>query len=199
MLDQTNNHPEESLFHAYLDDELPHSRRKEFEEHVTHCQECTITLTSLKDLFIKIEGLPLFDLSTDLSHDIVSLINTQNQIEPLLKRTLWIQIAITITMFVIMFSLFPSNMVHDNLSDVANMVVSGFEMVMTSLNEITDAITLPLSNIRSLEFYFLDFSISDYLPTNFLITLSVCSGLLWLIGNRILLPYKPFSNTQNGG
>jgi hypothetical protein len=199
MLNQTNNHPEASMFHAYLDDELPHSTKKEFEDHVTHCQECTITITELKDLFIQIEGLPLFELSTDLSHDIVSILNTQNQIEPLLKRTTWVQIGITIIMFVIMFSLFPSNLIHDNLSDAAKMVFSGFEMVMTSLNEITDAIILPLLNIRSLEFYFLDFPISDYLPTNILLTLSVCSGLLWLIGNRILLPYHPPTNSQNGG
>ena len=199
MRNQTNNHPDELMLHAYLDNELPHSIIEELNDHINHCQECARTIKKIKKLFEQIERLPTIELSTDFSKAIVNTINTQYRVSPILKRTTRLQIIISIGFIIIILLFFSPDVIPNTFIDIGNLLVSGFEMLMISFTKFMDVFPSVLSNINSFEISIGDFSISEHLPTNFLITLSICSGILWFIGNRILLPYKSQINSQNGG
>ena len=71
MQDPMNNHPEEITFHVYLDNELSHFERENFESHLSGCQKCQFTLFELEEIFTKIEGIFPVEYGSDISPFVV--------------------------------------------------------------------------------------------------------------------------------
>ncbi len=69
------NHPNDSLLHAYLDEELEPGQRAELEAHLQSCRACTRDLERLRQLFTSIEGLPDRGLTRDLTPAILSALS----------------------------------------------------------------------------------------------------------------------------
>lgn len=199
MHNRINNHPKEIAFHEYLDYELSQSERESFEEHLSNCQECAEALLALEDLFVQIAGISPVEISNDLSPEILEKIIQFNRIEPLLKRAVWFQIAAIIGLIFILFSHVPNKIFQNTLIEIQNNFVSVITSIITSLSEIISAI---LQNVSRIEFVRIEnwgFLAKDYLSANLLIVLFISTGLLWFVGNRILLPKSSITHSPNGG
>ena len=70
-----SNHPNESLLHAYLDEELERGERIELETHLKSCSECTADLERVRRLFLAIEAIPDERLDRDLGPDVLQALS----------------------------------------------------------------------------------------------------------------------------
>jgi hypothetical protein len=199
MHDPINNHPKEITFHEYLDNELSSSERGKFENHLNNCQKCAQALSNLKELFTQIENLPPIEFVNDISPSVVEEINRFIKIEPIIKRVAWIQISIVSILIAALFSLISIEFIQTSLSNFIN--VLGLN-IAKSASTVSDSFSTLLNQFPCFGIQFpplLDLLAKDYLSINFLLAITIISGLLWFIGNKILLLNSLISHSPNGG
>lgn len=196
---QKNNHPKEFFFQEYLDKELSPSDRRNFEKHINWCEKCREVMLELQDLYSQIEGLSEFEAPSDLSPVILDRIKSVKRVEPLLKRMTTIQIALTTILVLISFSLTSFDLINSSLSDILAIVLSGLQK---SIGAIFDGINSFYYLITNIKFSFNNidtFSVLDAPSLNHLLLFTISSGLLWLLGNKVLLTRINHNYTINGG
>lgn len=199
MHNPSDPHPDEITFNEYLDNELSLSEREKFEKHLSGCQECALTLSALKELFTQIEGLQPIEFSRDISPFVVNEIIHIGKLEPLLKRTTWLQIStisILLTGVIILASI---ESIKNTFSNLVNDFGSNFVMLISLISSFFNSF---ISQTINMEIHFLSIPhniIPDNIPFNLLIIITVFISLLWLAGNRILLPNSSIFHSQNGG
>jgi len=196
---QKNNHPQEFLFQEYLDKELSVSDRMNFEKHINWCVKCEEVMLELQDLYSQIEGLSEFEPPSDLSPEILNRIKSVKRVEPLLKRMTMIQISFTSVLVIISLSIISLDLFNSILSDFMTLVLSGLQKSIlsifdgiSSLYNIITNIEVTFSNIDAL-------SVLDAPSLNHLLLFTISSGLLCLLGNKILLTRINHNYTINGG
>ena len=156
-------------------------------------------MLELQDLYSQIEGLSEFEPASDLSPVILDRIKSVRKVEPLLKRMTTVQIALTTILMLISFSLTSFDLINSALSDILTIVLSGlqksiwsiFDGISSFYNLITN-IEVTFSNIDAL-------SVLDAPSLNHLLLFTISSGLLWLLGNKVLLTRINQNFTINGG
>jgi hypothetical protein len=196
---QKNNHPQEYIFQVYLDEELSPSHRRNFEKHINWCEKCREVMLELQDLYSQIEGLSEFEPPSDLSTVILDRLIYGKKGEPLLKRMTMIQISFTSVLVIISLSITSLDLINSILSDLLTLILSGLQKSIWSIidgissfyNLITN-IKIPFSNIDV-------FSVFNAPSLNHLLLFAISSGLLWLLGNRVLLSRINHTYKINGG
>ncbi|MGD8457929.1 MAG: zf-HC2 domain-containing protein [Anaerolineales bacterium] len=192
-------HPDETTFHEYLDNELSLSEIEKFEKHLSVCQECVQNLSGLKDLFTQIQGIIPVETPKDISTLVVNEITHISKLEPLLQRTAWLQISIISILIAAVFSLVSIDNLQNILSPFFNNFISNIATSISIISSYFDSLS---DHLLTLEIPFLNLPhqiTPDNLPFHLLITFTVFSGLLWFVGNRILLPNSSIYYSQNGG
>ena len=196
---QKNNHPQEFLFQEYLDKELSVSDRRNFEKHINWCVKCEEVMLELQDLYSQIEGLSEFEPPSELSPEILNRIKSVKRVEPLLKRMTMIQISFTSVLVIISLSIISLDLINSFLSDLLTLVLSGLQK---SIWSIFDGISSFYNLITSIEITFSNIdalSVLDAPSLNHLLLFTISSGLLWLLGNKVLLTRINQNFTINGG
>ena len=199
MHDPIDNHPQEMVFHEYLDNELSSNERERFEDHLSGCQKCTQTLSALEELFAQIESIPPIKFTNGIFYSVVEEINHFTRIEPLIKQTAWVQFGIISILTAALLSLVSIETIQSSLSNaLINLRVS----IATNVSTISKFIASLPSQFPSLEIQFFhpwDLVSANYLSVTLLLTITLVSGLLWFVGNKILLPNSSISHSPNGG
>ncbi len=196
---QKNNHPKEFFFQEYLDKELSPSDRRNFEKHINWCEKCKEVMLELQDLYSQIEGLSEFEAPSDLSPVILDRIKSVKRVEPLLKRMTTIQITLTTILVVISFSLTSFDLINSSLSDILTIVLAGLQKSIWSIFDGINSFYYLITNIK-ISFNNIDaFSVLDAPSLNHLLLFTISSGLLWLLGNKVLLTRINQNFTINGG
>ena len=196
---QKNNHPQEFIFQEYLDRELSPSDRRNFEKHINWCEKCREEMLELQDLYSQIEGLSKFEPPSDLSTEILNRLKSGKIGEPLLKRMTMIQISFTFVLVTISLSIISLDLINSFLSDLLTLVLSGLQK---SIWSIFDGISSFYNLITSIEVTFSNIdalSVLDAPSLNHLLLFTISSGLLWLLGNKVLLTRINHNYTINGG
>jgi hypothetical protein len=196
---QKNNHPQEFIFQEYLDKELSPSDRRSLEKHINRCEKCREVILELQDLYSQIEGLSEFEPPTDLSPEILNRIKSVKRVEPFLKWMTTVQIALTTILVLISFSLTSFDLINSSLSDILTIVLSNFQ---ESTKSIFEAISNFNTFITNVEIAFIDINthlIVNTFTLNHLLLFTISSGLLWLLGNKVLLTRINHNFTINGG
>lgn len=196
---QKNNHPQEFIFQEYLDNELSPSDRRNFEKHINWCKKCREEMLELRDLYSQIEGLSEFEPPSDLSTEILNRLKSGKIGEPLLKRMTMIQISFTSVLVTISLSIISLDLINSFLSDLLTLVLSSLQK---SIWSIFDGISSFYNLIMNIEITFSNIdalSVLDAPSLNHLLLFTISSGLLWLLGNKVLLTRINHNYTINGG
>jgi hypothetical protein len=199
MQNPINNHPQEIVFHEYLDNELSSPERENFETHLSYCQKCAQALFTLKDLFTQIEGLPQIDYSDDFSLSVIDEINHLTAIEPQIKRTTWIQISIISILMTILFSSISGESIQSSLSNTLNNLGTSIAAIASAITEFTTTFPVQFPDFNILFFPNWDVFPFDFLTIKITFAITIASGLLWFVGNRILLQNSSLYQSANGG
>ena len=199
MYSQSNDHPSENILQEYLDHELAIPDRKILEEHLKICQRCNGKLNSLEKLYSQIKEMPEISLSKDLSSAIIGRIESQPNVNPPFPR--WV-VFTQILVAVIAITSFPYNFSLDiNFPDLSRFQISWFSNVQQFFNSIPNGISSLYQSVLEVDFIFsfrLFFSSSDFLSSGYILLLTISAGLLWVVGNKILLSNLN-QNKFNGG
>jgi hypothetical protein len=199
MNELLNNHPEEYTFHEYLDDEMSSFERRNFKIHLSSCQKCSNNLAILEQLFVQIEEYSPIEFTKDISSVVIREINHFIQIEPIVKRTTWLQIGIILILFAASFSSVSIEIFQSRLSAILNNLGTSVAMNASVIADFF--LSLP-GQITNLEVHIprtQDLLSINYLSINFLLSITVILSFLWFIGNRFLLPNSLISHSKNGG
>jgi len=199
MCNPTNNHPDEIVFHEYLDDELPPSERENFESHLSKCQKCAQALSTLEELFTQIDSLQPIEFINDISPSVIKEINHFIRIEPLIKRTAWVQISIILILMVALFSLVSMETIQSSISNAFSNLGESIATNVSTITEFFDSLPNQFPNLEFQSLSHLSLFTADYLSITLLSTITIVSGLLWFIGNKILLPNSIITHSSNGG
>lgn len=81
MTDQTNHLSEEQL-QSVLDGALEVKEAAEIHSHLKDCPDCQKKLARLEDLALRLESLPEFQLSRDLSGPVISRLRDEKELSP---------------------------------------------------------------------------------------------------------------------
>lgn len=199
MKSQSKKHPSEIDFHAYLDGELSQPERDRFEAHIHQCDSCQRSLANTEELFHQIEGLPTQEFSIDLSTAVVNEINQHRRFEPFILRTTWAQGIATVALIAAIFYFL-------SVTGFQNQMIAGLNTFILdasySLDTIAAAFWAQFQDMLLIDYSQLlrwEFPSTQLINTNLLIALSISSGLLWVVGNRLLLPKLSIRHSANGG
>ncbi len=194
------SHLDDSTLDGYLDSALPPARRAEVDSHLAACRECAARLDQMRALFIALDSLPESPLERDLAAGVLSIIRTSGlnprpprQLAPILRALVAAQGLLALALLAAAVPFAAQLLQRPELtqftseatrlfSDLSSSVLLEWNLVLAEAGRL---LTLPAS--------------SPGLPLPPLSTLGLAlvllaAGLMWLVGNGVLL--KEIANSR---
>lgn len=162
-------HLTEETLNEYLDHALPPVARAEADAHLADCAVCAAELESLRVLFTEIESVPEAALERNLAPAVVAQISTSRVGVPRLVS--WALVIQGIATLVVLASL-------SLLADFSALTLPPIPLTWPTLPPVPDVASW---------FMLPSFSFNFNPPVFLLVLLIVSAGLLWLVGNGLLL------------
>lgn len=187
MVEGHQEHPDESLLHAYLDETLDPRAHGALVAHLTLCPECAETVAELLNLYSALESLPEEPLSRDLAPAVMRAIQPGYLAASRMRTLLTTQLVLALAMLALLgrgwrIGLAPLDLVevgrrvegliHSAAYGLLNRVLEG---TLTTWQWIGRQLKLDLASIPSA------------LPAVEVWGVTAFAVVLWLFGNGFIL------------
>jgi hypothetical protein len=180
-------HPDEWIFHEYLDGECSDEARAEFEDHLAGCPECADRLEELMILFRRIEALPDLALDTDLTPAVLEAITGPVYSFPAIRWVMVGQILGAVAAVAVAWPLIRESVIRLGIASLgATLRVTLTDWTLTLMEHWS---TFSKSVIAFWPEHKPLFEMGPRLgiPTAGLWLLAASALLAWLVGNRVVL------------
>lgn len=167
------SHLTDDTLNEYIDNALAPASRAEVDAHLAVCATCSAELDVLRALFAQIESLPEVALQRDLAPAVVGRLPIRAQMP---RPVRWVLVAQGVAALVILAALLPLL----DFSALQLPTLSPNWFILPALPTFSDLLARNSLTLPSL-------SLPIDLPALSLVLLLVSAGLLWLIGNGLLL------------
>ncbi len=186
-MNRIDNHPEEIIFHEYLDGALDVANRKIFEAHLAGCKGCAAQLARLQEVFAHISALPEIRGGMNLKARVMAALDEPVIPSPLFRWAVAAQVALATVALAVGWpilrdwgeaTLLPQISATGSVLAEANAIE-----LQQAWVELTGSMRLAIETAQvSLP------SIPNFVMASSLLLPLVASGaLLWLVGNGVLL------------
>ena len=178
-------HLPDDLLNEYLDGYLSASQTFEVETHLATCAGCAARAQSLRVLFTTLDELPNLPLNKDFSKSVLRAVRPEVALPRPWKWAVWGQLALT----ALLIALALPTILQSEWITALHLSPDFFPEPLTNasvvFNESTQTISQTVEQVmarfQALQSPNLPFSI------NVLIPILLATGLLWLVGNGLLL------------
>jgi hypothetical protein len=184
----SDDHLSDNLLNEYLDSFLSAEARWSVENHLMGCDVCTARFEMLNLLFAELDHLPDLRLERDLSQ---AVLRTVHPVEILPRRwqwALWGQLGLAVWLFALAIPTLMRSELFLNLQLYhlqASEILNRFsEMFIRPIYWIKESLFQLLNNFQAIHLPELPFSLVVLMP------ILLATGLLWLVGNGLLLKNK---------
>ncbi|HNB53385.1 MAG TPA: zf-HC2 domain-containing protein [Anaerolineales bacterium] len=181
-------HLPDELLNEYLDGYLSASQTDDVETHLATCATCAARADSLRALFTTLDDLPDLPLNKDFSKSVLRAIRPEVVLPRPWKWAVWGQLALAALLLALTL---PTLSQNDWLSRLIQ--TPDFPAPLTQLGlffeQFTEAITQTAIQVQK--------GLQAFQTPNLPVSLSVllpillATGLLWLVGNGLLLKERP--------
>lgn len=178
-------HLTEELFNELLDETLPQENVLALEAHLAVCAECSARLDQIARLFSDLENLPELQMNRDLSGFVVQAIRPNLEIPRQWKWAILTQFALA--GLILMFTI-PALLTSDVVNAMGLFWTSEIINNPIRLDFVFQIELYILNLMQFISFEVQNFQIPD-LPLTLVTVLPILmtSGILWLVGNGLLL------------
>ncbi len=178
-------HLPDDLLNEYLDGYLSASQTDTVETHLATCAGCAARAQSLRVLFTTLDDLPDLPLNKDFSKSVLRAVRPEVALPRPWKWAVWGQLALT----ALLIALALPTILQSEWITALHLSPDFFPEPLTNasvvFNEFTQTISQTvaqgMARFQALQSPNLPFSI------NVLIPILLATGLLWLVGNGLLL------------
>lgn len=167
------SHLTDDTLNEYLDNALALSARADVDSHLAVCAACTAALESLRALFVEIESLPEAALQRDLAPAVVARLPVRVAMS---RPVRWALAAQALTALALLAALLP--FVDFSLLKLPTLSPDWF--ILPALPTLSDLLAQFTVTLPSL-------SLPINPPALLLVLLLASAGLLWVVGNGLLL------------
>lgn len=177
-------HLPDELLNEYLDGFLSASQTDEVETHLATCADCAARADSLRALFTTLDDLPDLPLNKDFSKSVLRAIRPEVVLPRPWKWAVWGQLALAALLIAVSL---PTLLQTEWLARL--IPTPDFPAPLTQLGAFfeqftetaTQTVSQWLAGFQTLQSPSLPVSLSVLLP------ILLATGLLWLVGNGLLL------------
>ncbi|MDH5506258.1 MAG: zf-HC2 domain-containing protein [Anaerolineae bacterium] len=201
-MDPSNQHIREPEYHRYLDNELSAAKRQAVDSHLSICELCSAQLDEIQLLFDRIAEVEQIELWIDLAPRVIADILERERLLRRLTAMTIAQVAFSIIVLVVFWPFLPQGLAQwksewsSYLIDIPMLVREYTGSLLASSGELAGYFQAVEFKPALPAFSFLQVDVSMMS----IAALLVSAAMLWLVGNRVLLPQTNLTrNHSNGG
>ena len=181
-----DTHPSDEILYEYLDGQLDPENFSTLKNHFAGCQECSSRFIAFERLFAEIESLPEIPLNKDFSTPVLKKIRPSPALPRKWKWALIGQFALTglVLTFVLPIFIRSESFITISLfgeKAINQLFLNGSVIYGQGLTFINGLSTKLLELIYTLQNPNLSLSLFTVIPV------LIATGVLWLVGNSLLL------------
>ncbi len=179
---------DDGLF-EYLDQELSPESRQKIESTLAECAECQERLLEIRRLFGEIESLEAIDLERDLVSAVMARVPGETGFRTLPNLSASLSLQSLVAVLILAASL-PALLQQASITELAGMVQNNNRLLLETLQGGLAAVMEIVTQLRvGLEAVLSETAALQTGPIELVLILPllISTGLLWLVGNGILL------------